>query len=254
MAILAAVDWALSASGYLMLLGSPMFTVWFAVVRKSRSGAGLREVAESEAKPTRRATSSAKRLPEAAAEEARCRPCESMDRATLIAHVAEFSPLVLPLTRKSGVAPHANELLWLRLIRGLHTAHLLDLCTTTAGDRNRLSLPGEAAGGWSVYRIQFSDGAAYVGMTGGPVLDRIARHLDGSGSPAVGQHCVGRLEYRFDVLASGLSEQQAREREGREIRALPSPLNTMIPRPLRPPRPAIDPARQVSVEKILRRW
>ena len=235
MAILAAVDWALSASGYLMLLGSSMVTVWFAVAaRKSRSGARLVRKSRSTAKQKRRReTSGARRTPQAAAAEARrCRPCATMDRATLIAHVAEVSALVFPLTRKTGVAPHENELLWLRLVGGLHTAHLLELCTTIAGGGKHLSLPGEV-GGWSVYRIQFSDGAAYVGMTGRPVLDRIAQHLDGSGSPAVGRHCVGHLEYRFDVLASGLSEQRARERERREIRALPCPLNTMIPRPSR---------------------
>ena len=171
-----------------------------------------------------------------------------MDRATLIAHVAEFSALDLPLSRRAATA-HTESALRRRLFGGLHTAHLLELCTTIAADGDRkqpLNLPGEA-GGYSVYRIQFADGAAYVGMTSQPVFRRIARHLNGEGSTEVWRHFAGSLEYRLDVLASGLSERRAREREAREIRALPSPLNKMIPRQSRP---AIDPARQVPVDRV----
>jgi len=185
---------------------------------------------------------------EAKAREARrCRPCASMDRATLIAHVVEFAT-GNPDPRGIGDNRYRR-----RLAAGLTTEHLRKLCTsidTARGAWSGWSLPGEA-GGWSVYRIQFADSAAYVGMTGRPVIDRIAQHIDGSGSPAVRQHIEdGHNDYQFVVLASGLSEGQAREREAREIRALPCPLNASIPRPRRQRR-AIVPARQVPVEKIL---
>ncbi|MDE2850431.1 MAG: hypothetical protein OXP74_07425 [Acidobacteriota bacterium] len=38
------------------------------------------------------------------------------------------------------------------------------------------ALPGER-GGWSVYRVVFADGAAYVGITKLEVADRLAQHL-----------------------------------------------------------------------------
>ncbi|MDE2821938.1 MAG: GIY-YIG nuclease family protein [Chloroflexota bacterium] len=189
---------------------------------------------------------------EAQAREARrCRPCASMDRATLIAHVAEFGT-GFPMTRNDHRASRGIDLYRRRLAAGLTTEHLHKLCASiNRGDWSTWSLPGEA-GGWSVYRIQFADGAAYVGMTGFSVLSRIARHLGGDGSSAVRQHIKdGHDDYRFAVLASGLTEKQARERERHEIRALPRPLNMSIPRPPHPPRPAIDPARQVPVERIL---
>ena len=162
-------------------------------------------------------------MADAAAREARrCRPCASMDRATLIAHVAEFA----------GGFPHnpagsrsADDGFRRRLAGGLDTAHLRELCATigAANVSRSVRLPGEKDG-WSVYRIQFADGATYVGMTGRPVLDRIAQHLDGSGSPAVRQHLKSGHDYRFAVLTSGLTEQQARARESVEISALSCPL------------------------------
>ena len=215
MAIIALSDWALSVGGYLLSIGGTAFTAWCAVVASSRSAKSKK----------RKKASSTEQAPTVQPSPP---PCEDMDRATLIAEVAESSALCLPSSRRRAASSHEDEVLHLRLIRGLHTAHLRDLCAAT-NNGDHLKLPGEA-GLWSVYRIQFSDRSAYVGMTGGPVLGRIARHMEGLGSPAVWAHCAGRLEYRFDVLASGLSEHQARERESWEIRALSAPLNKSIPR------------------------
>lgn len=103
-------------------------------------------------------------------------------------------------------------------------------------------LPGEVWGGWSVYRIAFADGAAYVGMTRRPVAERLAEHLalehsldfDAPplerrqairGSDAVLRRAAAGVRYRFRCLASGLDEWQARTLEDAAIRRLKRPLN-----------------------------
>lgn len=103
------------------------------------------------------------------------------------------------------------------------------------------ALPGEC-GGWSVYRIAFADGAAYVGITSGSVADRLAQHLGladsldfdapaiqgrrpGRGSAQVLWRAAAGIRYRFRVLASGLDERQARDLEDAAVRRLRRPLN-----------------------------
>ena len=243
----------LSGEDVLMLLFGSL-TVILAVVW---IGSALRDRPKRPTRAERRRAEAEAKAAAEARETRRRRPCASMDRATLIAHVVEFAKGAPGVPRKDQ---HVNDRYRRRLAAGLTTEHLHKLCASiTRGDWSTWSLPGEA-GGWSVYRIQFADGAAYVGMTGLPVLSRIARHLGGDGSSAVWQHIKdGHDDYRFAVLTSGLTEEQARERERHEIHGLSFPLNMSIPRPprplrpLRPLRPAIDPARQVPVDKILGR-
>ena len=103
-------------------------------------------------------------------------------------------------------------------------------------------LPGEERDGWSVYRIAFADGAAYVGTTGRPVAERLAEHLglehslDLDAPPlgrrqailsngAVLRRAAAGVRYRFRCLASGLDEWQAKTIEDAAIRRLKRPLN-----------------------------
>ena len=90
-------------------------------------------------------------------------------------------------------------------------------------------LPGEQDG-HSIYAIAFEDGAAYVGMTGQMVMDRLEDHFGegergGFGTLAIVERRAAGLAYRFKVLASGLTQEEARWRRDRVIRALEKPLN-----------------------------
>ena len=156
-------------------------------------------------------------LEAAAAKEARRgRSCEAMDRATLVDHVTEFSD--------RGRWPDRG------ILAGMDTATLRELCTT-ARDRAEWSgrLPGELEDGWHVCRIRFADGSAYVGMTGRTVSERLTQHLNGDGSSRVRKHRMDGVSYRFDVMASGLTEQVARRLERAEIAELARPLNLALP-------------------------
>ena len=162
----------------------------------------------------------------AAAEAARAarrrRPCAIMNRAMLIEHVTEFAPF----------HPGCN------IMAGMHTAALRELCETIRERREWSGLlPGETRDGWSVYRIQFEDGAAYVGMTGGAVIARMGRHLHGDGAAGIGPRCRAGVAYRLDVLASGLTERAARRVELVEIGKLRQPLNMTGSRAPAPPLP-----------------
>ena len=90
-------------------------------------------------------------------------------------------------------------------------------------------MPGESEG-YSVYRLTFADGSAYVGMTGRDILDRIEEHFgagergDGIGSHAI-QNRAALGAWRIEVLASGLSRDNARALERQEIARLPAALN-----------------------------
>ena len=104
-------------------------------------------------------------------------------------------------------------------------------------------LPDEREGeGWTVYRIVFADGAAYVGITSGSVAHRLAEHLGVDdafdfhapaiqdrtpvrGSAQVLRRAAAGIAYRFRVLGSGLDEWQARALEDAAIRRLKRPLN-----------------------------
>ena len=112
---------------FILFLGTAC-VIWYAIwywfgggrdERRQEKARRARAAAESEAREVRR-----------------CRPCASMDRATLIAHVAEFSALDLSLSRRAA-PPHKEAALRRRLFGGLHTAHLLELCKTIAADGDR---------------------------------------------------------------------------------------------------------------------
>ena len=95
----------------------------------------------------------------------------------------------------------------------------------------------------SVYCIAFADGASYVGITGGLVEDRVERHLGadpwgsyptppiavaaqyGLGTSAIVRRVAAGVAYTVKVLASGLTERQARAVEYYEIGKLDKPLN-----------------------------
>ena len=106
-------------------------------------------------------------------------------------------------------------------------------------DEPSRSLPGEA-GGHSVYQITFANGATYVGSTGGRVLDRLEQHFGadpgqpapsitvaavrGLGTFAIVSRAVTGIAWRVVVLASGLSEQRARDRARAWMRSLDKPI------------------------------
>ena len=112
------------------------------------------------------------------------------------------------------------------------------------------------AASYRVYRIDFTDGCSYVGITRRPVVDRIQEHLgllysahlpwgflpglwsgqsreerlrDGHGTRAILKRHVagGYASWTWTVLAEGSTEEEAREREADEIEALPCPLNRL---------------------------
>ena len=172
-----------------------------------------RRQAEAEAELQRRREA----MEAAAAKEARrVRSCESMVRATLVEHLTEF----------------ADGWRWpdRAILAGMDTATLRELCTTVRARAEWSGrLPGELEGGWHVYRIRFADGAAYVGMTGRTVTERLTQHLNGDGSPRVRHRRPAGEAYRFDVLASGLTERVARRLERAEIAELARPLNLALP-------------------------
>ena len=159
----------------------------------------------------------------AAREARRRRPCADMDRAKLLDHLAEFGPF----HHFAAFVSYGQIIDMDRAIMdGMHTADLRDLCAR----RREWSglLPGETRDGWSVYRVRFlEDGAAYVGMTGGTVIDRLGRHLRGETGAGIYRRCRRGMVYRFDVLASGLDERTARRVELAEIGKLRRPLNVI---------------------------
>ena len=91
------------------------------------------------------------------------------------------------------------------------------------------NLPGESEP-YSVYRFTFADGAAYVGLTGRDVLKRIEEHFGaGERGNGIGNLAIvgwaARGAWRVEVLASGLSRDDAMALERREIRSLSAALN-----------------------------
>ena len=174
---------------------------------------------------------------ESAAKEARrVRPCETMDRATLVDHVAEFAV---------GRSRPGSQVLV-----GMDTASLRDLCTAIRERRPWSGLLAGEVHPFSVYRIEFADGTAYVGQTGKYVVERVAQHVTGAGSAAVFKSCKAGVPYRFQVLASGLHGYHALQLERKEIMNLRRPLNVAIPAPLPliPPRAGVDRTYQSPLE------
>ena len=110
-------------------------------------------------------------------------------------------------------------------------------------------LPGESDG-HHVYRIAFDDGAAYVGITGRMVINRIKEHFGATGPHGEPKYydmpIADRIEHgigtfniverlaagipcRVEILASGLTKDDARALEGSEIAKLEKPLNATGP-------------------------
>lgn len=93
-------------------------------------------------------------------------------------------------------------------------------------------LPGEVYGGYSVYCLTFADGAQYVGMTGRGILNRLEEHF-GGGERGNGIGEIAIVEraalgpWRAEVIATGLSKQNAQDVERSEIKKLPAALNSM---------------------------
>ena len=128
-------------------------------------------------------------------------------------------------------------------------------------------------GGYSVYRIAFTDGAAYVGITARPVIARIEEHFgatgpqgspdfsdmpisdrfrSGLGAMAIVERLNAGIGCTVDVLASGLDRSGAMHRETAEIAALEKPLNAAGP--VRGWRDPLDLDLAKTVESIMRRY
>ena len=89
--------------------------------------------------------------------------------------------------------------------------------------------PGEADG-WTVYTMRFECGAAYVGITLRSVAERVEAHIGKSWQEAtfaIQMELAAGHTFIIEVIASGLSKQDALERERVEIAALEKPLNVM---------------------------
>ena len=81
----------------------------------------------------------------------------------------------------------------------------------------------EAPSGWTVYRLDFSDGSAYVGRTKRSVLKRIAVHLlDGAN---VQERIAAGLTMRVSLVATGLDDASAESVEHDAIVRLDKPIN-----------------------------
>ena len=82
--------------------------------------------------------------------------------------------------------------------------------------------------GHSIYRIRFRDGSEYIGKSE-DVVERIKQHFrSGEGSRAVYERFSAGEEFQFEVLSSGLTEDQAKEQEKVLIKSLPHPLNEIL--------------------------
>ena len=111
------------------------------------------------------------------------------------------------------------------------------------------TLPGESDG-HHVCRITFDDGAAYAGITSRSVVDRVEEHFGATGPrgepkyydvPMADRfkHRIGTLKIvrrlaagipcRVEILASGLTEDDARALEWSEIAKLEKSLNAAGP-------------------------
>lgn len=99
-----------------------------------------------------------------------------------------------------------------------------------------LMAKGGEPGGASVYRIDLSDGTAYVGLTTRSIAERVAEHF-GCDVLNIERRAdatfliVQRLERgctaKVTCIASGVTKLQAQQRERSEIECHPRPLNTL---------------------------
>ena len=120
---------------FLLLFGAGfviVFAVWaIRELPERRKTRAWRRQAEAVAKAEREAQ-----------EARRCRPCARMDRATLIAHVAEFATRFPDPRNDLASQSAARDRYRRRLATGLTTEHLRTLCAVR-DRRRRLAVVGE---------------------------------------------------------------------------------------------------------------
>ena len=87
-------------------------------------------------------------------------------------------------------------------------------------------LPGEVPR-YSLYRISFDDGTAYIGITSREITRRLKEHIGDDGPPSwwMQPKLDAGVSFRCVCLASELTEQQADELERFHIQKLEKPLN-----------------------------
>ena len=84
------------------------------------------------------------------------------------------------------------------------------------------------SGGYSIYRITFKDGAAYIGISE-DVTERIKKHFeDGEGSNEVYERFSKGEYFRFEILATNLTEEQAKSDEKALIKGTDNALNKVF--------------------------
>ena len=94
--------------------------------------------------------------------------------------------------------------------------------------RSRFPIFPNETFGYSIYRIAFDDGSAYIGRTNQWILDRLSQHFGYNrrwGTPRIMRQVNAGIPYRFACLVSGLSDLEAKVREKIEIHKLEKPLN-----------------------------
>lgn len=96
----------------------------------------------------------------------------------------------------------------------------------TRAQANLRSIAGEAAEGHTVYRLEFSDGAAYVGQTRRALLRRIAGHM--LETLSIQSRITAGQSMRVAIVASGLSRQEATRIEAAEIAKIERPINSQL--------------------------
>ena len=93
-------------------------------------------------------------------------------------------------------------------------------------DRDEVEYSGLNYPGYSIYKIEFKDGAEYVGQSSRRLVERIWEHFDdeGGSKKVYERLCAGQC-FRVHVLSAGLTKERAAAEEDMFIRNLPKPLN-----------------------------
>ena len=84
---------------------------------------------------------------------------------------------------------------------------------------------------WKVYKIDFGNGVAYVGITSGDLQKRFRQHTDAPVNRKLARRLKMGLPYTKSLLSTHRLEVCARRREGIEIRRLRYPLNHVHVKP-----------------------
>ena len=85
---------------------------------------------------------------------------------------------------------------------------------------------GEEPTGRTVYRVEFSDGSAYIGQTGRSALRRLSSHI--LATLSIQERIAGGLAVRLVIVASGLDEAEAARIEAAEIAGCDRPINVHL--------------------------